>query len=356
MATSLDAANGVASAFARPTAWRRLVGPARTLWNWTYSNVHEIYQSYKVVEFMFSRRLGAGALPPDHPWVTGESPHTGGPIWPRNIVMASPRKDDWLGPPPEPDAVIVTRVGRFLSAMVKRSTVANPEIPQGPTRRMPHAVNHLHGAVHFNGGYAIFNDFRDGMCHLSDPAFVREMKRYARGERRELTLVLRERQYHPEEYAWFVAFVRAHVPWYANGNGPTQKRVLMGTPSPYPAVNPINGSWIADVERLRRGDLAGIVRPPITGSWFPDRYQGTQSEYGFLERFQAWVLRGIIRAKGFQGNLVFTSRRRIESENWKLYKASGGRWSATYPVSHPFQRIETARARRTAVAAHVDLG
>lgn len=334
----------------------RLWPVARTLWNWTYSNLHEIYQSYKVVEFMLSRRLGAGALPADHPWVTGEWP-PGEPIWPRNVVYATPRKDEWVGSPPDPDDVVVTKVGRFLSAMVRRSTATNPETPQGPARRMPHAVNHLHGAVHFNGGFVLFNDFAEGMRHLSDPAFVRAMKRFARVERRELTLVLRERRYHPEEYAWFVAFVRAHVPWYANGNGPTRKRVLMGTPSPYPAVNPINGSWIGDVERLRRGDLAGIVRPPIEpGTWFRGEYHGSQHEYTFLERFQAWVLRGIIRAKGFQDNLVFTPRRRIEPENWELYKSSGGRWSATYPVSHPFLPIGLARKRRATGTGDADGG
>jgi hypothetical protein len=263
------------------------------------------------------------------------------------VVYATPSRDQWVGAPPDSDDIVVTKIGLFLSAMVRRSTFAAPEIPQGPARRMPHAVNHLHGAVHFNGGFVIFNDFQEGMRHLSDPVFVREMKRFARVERRELTLVLRERQYHPEEYAWFVAFVRAHLPWYANGNGPTKKRVLMGTPSPYPAVNPINGSWIGDVERLLRGDLAGIVRPPIEpGIWFRGDYHGTQHEYSFLERFQAWVLRGIIRAKGFQDNLVFTPRRRIEPENWALYESSGGRWSATYPVSHPFMSIGVARERR----------
>jgi hypothetical protein len=40
--------------------------------------------------------------------------------------------------------------------MLRRSNLANPEIPQGKARRMPHAVNYLHGSVHYNGGYVLF--------------------------------------------------------------------------------------------------------------------------------------------------------------------------------------------------------
>jgi hypothetical protein len=61
------------------------------------------------------------------------------------------------------------------------------------------------------------------MFYFSDKHFVQEFKRFARVEKRELTIVLRERGYDPEEYAWFVGFVRAHQPWYANGNGPTKQ-------------------------------------------------------------------------------------------------------------------------------------
>src|SRR5205814_10692506 len=110
-------------------------------------------------------------------------------IWSRNIVFASPRGEHVADA--ECDEQIVTHIGRFLAVMVQRSNVTGPEIPQGRKRRMPHAVNYLHGPVHYNGGYVIFDDFRDAMSYLSDRRFAAEFLRFARTERRELTIVLR---------------------------------------------------------------------------------------------------------------------------------------------------------------------
>jgi hypothetical protein len=319
----------------------------RTLWYWTYSNLHMIKQTFNVLDFMYVHRIAAGLLAPDHPWLTGAIPGSAGEtIWPRNIVFASPRRAPL--PEAESDAEIVNRVGRFLAAMVQRSNVTNPELPQGRERRMPHAVNYLHGPVHYNGGYAIFDDFRDAMLHLSDRRFAAEFLRFARRERRELTIVLRERSYDPEEYAWFVAFVRAHLPWYCNGNGPTKKRVLHGTPSPYPAVNPINGSWIADVRSLQRGRLAGLARPPIEAKYFTGAYAGHRTDFTWLERLHAWLQWLVTEAKGFQGGLVFTRRRLIEPHNFYEYLESGGKWRPGYTISHPFTTLARARARRHA--------
>lgn len=321
----------------------------RALWYWTYSNLHMFKQTLNVLDFMWLHRVNAGALPPDHPWLTGVMPGSNEMIWARNIVFASPRGAHV--PDAEPDEQIVAHVGRFLAGMVQRSNVA-PEIPQGRKRRMPHAVNYLHGPVHYNGGYALFDDFRDAMFYLSDRRFAAEFLRFARQERRELTIVLRQRKYDPEEYAWFVAFVRAHLPWYCNGNGPTKKRVLHGTPSPYPTVNPINGSWIAEVVQLQRGHLEGLVRPAIEDrSYFAGRYAGGQEDYTWLERFHAWAQYLITEAKGFQGGLVFTKRKLIEPYNWTAYVETGGRWRPGYPISHPFISRARARARRRSAAS-----
>jgi hypothetical protein len=324
----------------------------RVLWYWTYSNLHMTKQTLNVLDFMWVHRVRAGLLAPDHPWLTGLMPGSGvEPIWPRNIVFASPRGAHVSGA--EADEEIVTRVGRFLAAMVQRSNVADPELPQGRQRRMPHAVNYLHGPVHYNGGYAIFDDFRDAMFHLSDRRFAAEFLRFAREERRELTIVLRERSYDPEEYAWFVAFVRAHLPWYCNGNGPTKKRVLHGTPSPYPAVNPINGAWIADVRRLQHGRLEGLVRAPIEAKYFSGSYAGHRTDYAWIERLHAWIQWLVTEAKGFQGGLVFTSRRLIEPHNFAEYVESGGKWRPGYAISHPFTTLAHARARRS---PHIEAG
>jgi hypothetical protein len=317
----------------------------RVLWYWTYSNLHMFKQTANVLDFMFVHRVGAGLLESDHPWITGLLPGSAGEtVWPRNIVFAS-RRGAHISDA-ESDEEIVTAVGRFLAAMVQRSNVTAPEIPQGRQRRMPHAVNYLHGPVHHNGGYAIFDDFRDAMFHLSDPRFAAEFLRFARKERRELTIILRDRSYDPEEYAWFVAFVRAHLPWYCNGNGPTKKRVLHGTPSPYPVINPINGTWIADVKRLQRGQLDGLSRKPIEAKYFTGTYAGHRRDYVWMERLHAWMQWLVTEVKSFQGGLVFTRRKLIEPQNWTNYIENGRKWRPGYTISHPFTTLARARARR----------
>ena len=317
----------------------------RSLWYFTFSNAHMIKQTLNVLDFMWVHRVEAGLLAPDHPWITGVMPGSAdATIWSRNIVFASPRGVHIAGV--ESDAEIATSVGHFLAAMVQRSNATDPEIPQGRMRRMPHAVNYLHGPVHYNGGYVIFDDFRDAMFHLSDRMFAAEFLRFARQERRELTIVLRERRYDPEEYAWFVAFVRAHLPWYCNGNGPTKKRVLHGTPSPYPVVNPINGTWIADVRRLQRGWRDGLVRSPIAAKYFTGTYAGHRTDFMWTERLHAWLQYLVTAAKGFQGGLVFTKRKLIEPHNWTTYVEGGGKWRPGYVISHPFTTLARARARR----------
>ncbi|HEY5721695.1 MAG TPA: hypothetical protein VIT45_05185 [Allosphingosinicella sp.] len=326
----------------------------RTLWYFAFSNAHMIKQTLNVLDFMWVHRVGPGLLAPDHPWLTGALPGSPGEtVWARNIVFASPRGAD-VGDA-DGDAEIVTAVGRFLSAMVQRSNIADPEVPQGRRRRMPHAVNYLHGPVHYNGGYAIFDDFRDAMFHLSDRQFAAEFLRFARAEKRELTIVLRQRRYDPEEYAWFVAFVRAQLPWYCNGNGPTKKRVLHGTPSPYPVVNPINGSWIGEVKRLQRGRLEGLVRPPISARYFTGAYAGRRTDFNWGERLHAWLQWLVTEAKGFQGGLVFTKRRLIEPQNWSEYVGGGRKWRPGYTISHPFTTLARARARRGEAGAGAEM-
>ncbi len=326
--------------FRAPTLWERVSYPPRALKNFVYSNLHMAKATFEVLDFMFVHRIEAGLLPHDHPWLTGIVPGTDETVWTRNIVYASERRADWHMEP-ESDDVIVERIGRFLMAMVRRSNVTEPEIPQSKARRMPHAVNYIHGTVHYNGGFLIFDNFLDAMRHFSDRKFVKEFKRYARTERRELTVILRERHYDPAEYARFVGFIRAHQPWYANGNGPTRRRVLHGTPSPYPAVNPINGSWVKDIRSLHRGALDKLLEQPLDcPDYFKGTYVGNQTTYTFLEKALVWAQHLIIRAKGFQGGLVFTKRRQIEPENYEKFVETDGEWRPSYPVPSPFQKAE----------------
>ncbi|MEM9545485.1 MAG: TIGR04283 family arsenosugar biosynthesis glycosyltransferase [Bacteroidota bacterium] len=334
-------------AFRKPSLWDQLIYPFEWLWRCVYSNLHMTKQTFNVLDFMWWHKVDAGLLDDNHPWLTGIIPGTDSTIWDKNIIFASPRKSKWKGPDPKEDSAIVRQIGMFLSTMVKRSNESEPEIPQGKKRRMPHAVNYIHGTVHYNGAYLIFNDFVDAMYYFSDRNFVKELMRFTRVEKREHTVVIRERAYDPEEYAWFLSFLRARLPWYANANGPTKKRVLHGTPSPYPAVNPINGHWIKDVSNLQKGKMDRLVKPPIRSyEYFNESYCGNQSEYTFIERFHAWGQHLVTTAKGFQGGLVFTSRKKIEPENWVTFQETNGEWRASYPISHPFVSIEKARKKR----------
>ncbi len=328
---------GKTDSLVKPSLAELIIYPFRTLWHWTHSNIHMTWQTLIVLKFMFIQKLGPNVLDKTHGWVTGEMRDGEGAVWSKNIAYASKRKGTGFLAEPEEDRVIVERIGKFLAAMVQKS-VTQDEIPQGRKRRMPHAVNYIHGTVQYNGCYAIFNDFKDAMAHLSDRKFVKEMKRFAREENRELTIVLRERKYDPTEYAWFLAFVRAYLPWYANANGPTKKRVLHGTPSPYPAVNPINGVWMRDLQRLYNGERETLLLPPLEqGKYFQGQYQGYRKTYNLVERFHVWVQDLIVRTKGFQGALVFTKREKIEPENLMKYKESGGKWRSGYDVPNPFR-------------------
>ena len=40
---------------------------------------------------------------------------------------------------------------------------------------MPHGINYIHGAAHYNSGILLFNDFADGIGHFSDPRFRAEV-------------------------------------------------------------------------------------------------------------------------------------------------------------------------------------
>lgn len=299
------------------TSWQKLSAPAKVGWNWIHSTLHNFKGVFAVVDLMALRKMPDRLISDDHPWVTGISPVTGKPIWPDNIVFASPRSESTSDAPK--DAQIATTLGRFLSSMVKRSTPLE-EIPQGPRRRMPHAVNYIHGTVHFNGVFMIFNDFKDAMFYFTDPKFVKEFRRLAGAERREITIVFRNRDYKEYEYAFFMGFIRSHIPWYANGNGP-KKKVFYGAMSGFPAVNTINGSWIRDMYDLKAHRSERLVRPPVSqGMYFQDQYQGHRVTFNMMDRALAQINYWIVKKRGAQGGMVFTPRERIEPEAVEQYK------------------------------------
>ncbi len=291
---------------------------------------HNLDGILHVLDIIRFRPMPAGLVRADHPWVTGLDPRDGEPIWWKNVIYRAPRArfdeaDERAVPQTDdqvsddvlddvPDEVIVQRVGRFMANLVARS-VPDPELPWGPQRRLPHGINYLHGAVHTSAGILIFNDFKDAIFHFTDPAFRREIRRFAREERREILLLFRTRDYDVAEFAFLVSFLRLAVPWFSNSNGP-RKHVLWGNPAPFPVVNIITGFWKTDTYRLKtRPNSLDLVRETIpAGRYFQhERYRGSRERARWPEKLLAVYTYLRIRARGARGGLFFVDRRKLES-------------------------------------------
>jgi hypothetical protein len=303
--------------------------------------LHNWPGALQVMRLLTIHKMPAGLLVADHPWVTGICPDTGHPVWPENIPFRTPVGTDWAktGYRPDPDEEIVAKVGRFLAAMVRKSVIM-PEIPHGPQRRMPHAINYLHGAVHYNGLSLLFNKFSEAVSCLSDPRFREELKRMIREESRDVTFIFRERHYDPVEFAWFSCFVMSHLPWFANTNG-SGRRVMWGNASPYPALNIINGSWLKDIEQLRRTrDVSAIVRTPLEpGLYFKGSYGVEGRDYHFIEKMHAYLINNWVRKRGFNAGLYFVDRKKIEPQRYAEYIAAGKEAEpVNAPVPNPVKR------------------
>ena len=114
-----------------------------------------------------------------------------------------------------PDEEIVTQVGQFLARMAALSAVV-PEIPGGPDRPMPHAINYIHGTAHYNSGTLVFTDFADAIEHFTDRQFAAEVRRFARDERREVLVIFRQRDDSESETptsSWLLQCVWACPGW-----------------------------------------------------------------------------------------------------------------------------------------------
>ncbi len=298
------------------------------------------------IVWFFMAKLRARALSEMHPWCTGKIGDSNTTIWAQNIVYCSPQRS--TGTAALVDAEIANATGQFLARMVQRSCAAQ-EIPHGPKRRMSHAVNYIHGAVHYNGVFLIFDDCLDLVRHLSDPQFRRELRRFAKTEAREFTFLLRERAYAPLDFAYCIGAVRNYLPWFSNGNGPTKKPVLWGNMAPFPAVNLINGAWVADLWKVLKQQNASktqsgrsartsLVRAPVDAKrYFQASYAGAQTHYRRADQLQAWFMYTDVRLRGFRGQLFFADRAIIEPHRRAEYLAAGGygRWVACHPVPFP---------------------
>lgn len=279
---------------------------------WALQMAHNGKGILRVLDIIRLRPMAGGLLGADHPWMTGICPRLGREIWPDNVIFRTPRPDDIRLPP---DEQIVRRTGEFLASRVRSSLV--PTSAAGTfAPKMPHAIDYIHGTSHYNSGWMIFDDFAQAVGYFTDPAFRREVYRFAATERREVLILFRRPDYRPKDFALFVCTMRTLFCWFCNANGP-KRRVLWGNAAPYPTANLITGHWMADVIALRCADgPERAVRPAITpGRWFRDPYRPTNRRTTLWpERLLAWVTYQRIRLRGSKGGMFFVDRRRVMAE------------------------------------------
>ncbi|WP_417335735.1 hypothetical protein [Halobacteriovorax marinus] len=279
--------------------------------NWIGHNLHNTYGILKVFYIMWLRPLRGGLITNEHPYVTGKSPVDGELIWEKNIVYSSKRKREFS----ESDSLIVKRVMKFLSRMVENSS-ATINHPNGKKNRMPPAVNYIHGTVHYNGVSLIFDDFKDALEHFTDRRFYFDFLKMVMIEKREPTIIFRDRDYDPDEFAIFSCFMKTRFPFFGNPNG-NKKRLHWGTPSPQPAFNLIIGWWITPTLRLRFKDKHDdILRPPVAKQKYllRDDYGVLgRRKYLFPELLWSRFTYFRIRLRGDRGGMYFTDKRKIDN-------------------------------------------
>ena len=300
--------------------------------NWTQLTFHNTWGILNVLDIIWLRPMPGGLIDEQHPFCTGLDRHTSKSIWWSNLLFRSPRRDPWpAATPPEADEEIIENVGQYLSRHV-RLAASSAEFPRGRPARMPPGILYLHGGVHYNGGWLLFNDFNEAIDHYSDPRFRAELRRFVREQKREPITIFRDRDYDRDEFARFVCFMRSVFPWFSNSNGP-KKFVLWGNPSPYPAVNTITGNWIADCRALKteRG-RKNVARTPIpTSRYFQDGpYHGERSTARLPERLLALFTAKRINLRGEKENLYFVDKRKLNA---------GYRFGPA-PLPTPAQRIK----------------
>jgi hypothetical protein len=289
--------------------------------------------------------MPGGLIDETHPFCTGIDPATNQFIWPSNIVYRSRARVPWTSAAePDSDEQIVTKVGDHLRRQVLMAAASETH-PKGRPAPMPPGILYLHGGVHYNGVWLLFNDFKDAIEHFSDPRFRREFRRLVREEGREPVTLFRDRDYDREEFAHFVCFMRTIFPWFSNSNGP-KKFVLWGNPSPYPAVNTITGNWIRDCRALKtEAGRSGVALPPVAAKYFQNGpYRGDRKKTLWPERLLAKFTEKRIRLRGEKENLYFVDKRKLKK---------GFRFGPD-PIPNLYQRCARwFRSRSSAVASFV---
>ncbi len=282
---------------------------------WLQLTLHNTWGILNVLDIIWLRPMPGGMIEEAHPFCTGLDPATGRTIWNSNVLFRTPPRAAWAGGHRAPDAdeELIDKVGEHLCQQV-RMAAASPEHPTGRPAPMPPGILYLHGGVHYNGGWLLFNDFTEAIEHFSDPKFAAEFRRFVREQGREPITLFRDRDYDREEFARFVCFMRTTFPWFSNSNGP-KKFVLWGNPAPYAAVNTITGNWIGDCRALKSAEgRRTVARPPIPA----DRYfqngpfVGERSTTLWPEHLLARFTERRIGWRGERENLYFVDKRKLK--------------------------------------------
>lgn len=283
--------------------------------NWTQLTVHNTWGILNVLDIIWLRPMRGGLIDEEHPFCTGIEPGSGKPIWWANLLFRTPRREPWTGAVvPDSDEAIIEKVGDYLRKQVCHAA-SSPEHPNGRPARMPPGILYLHGGVHYNGGWLLFNDFKEAIEHYSDARFRAELKRFVREQKREPITLFRDRDYDRQEFARFVCFMRSVLPWFSNSNGP-KKFVLWGNPSPYPAVNTITGNWIADCRALKTHEgRLNVARAPIPSATYfrTGPYSGERSTTRWPEHLLALFTERRIALRGEKENLYFVDKRKLKT-------------------------------------------
>lgn len=272
----------------------------------------------ELMELVKRHPMPGGLIPHGHPWTTGLNPDTQSPIWYQNVIYSIEADQPYR----LSDQQLLHGLGTFLKGQVARSA-ATAEHPQGlleydesfrTLRRMPHAVNYIHGSSHYNSGWIILNDFKDAYQLFSDRRFLRDLRHFVKMEQRELIIVFRNSDYDPQAYGQLSLFLRTILPWYSNVNGP-QEQVHWGNRTAVTAINMITGEFTNDLKTLLEpnGHLR-VSKPPVEASkYFRGPYRGTRESARLPERLLSRAIQFRVEKRDPQkGTLFFVDKKRLE--------------------------------------------
>jgi hypothetical protein len=289
----------------------------RAIPTWFILTFHNTWGILNVFFIVWVRPMRGGIIGLDHPFATGINPQSGNKIWKDNLVFKSPRKRHF----DQSDEEILEAVGEHMAGMFSKSC-SSEKNPFGIPDRMPPAINYIHGGVHYNGGFLLFDDVQDAVAYFSNLSFQKDFVRFILSEKREPVTILRDRNYEREDLLRFVCFLRSLFPWFSNSNG-NRKRIGWGNPAPYPSINTITGFWKNDTYKFYSSESAYTApRVPIVQSYFKasEFYKPATYEFRKPERFLADFTNQRVLARGEKGNLFFVDLRQIKHG----YKFDGG--------------------------------